>query len=361
MQATSTHRIPSPARSPKGWIGWALIAALVCWSLPRAAVRSDDPYAVVRGMTISCPGAGLIWGTDLMVQTMHELKDIGVNWITIHPYAEIAADGTVGGKGIGRMYRDPTWLTRPIAEAHRLGLKIMIKPHIAYWGSPFGWRGEISFDSEAEWRRFFGTYEVWITLVAQLCRGADAFVVGTELDRTVHHERRWRRVIEAVREEIEAPLTYSAGWDSYERVPFWDALDVIGIQAYFPLVDHEQLPSQPELDAAWDRLIRRLETYGSTHHREIVLGELGYNLSSLAAVRPWDYRQGGENAGEIQRRCLSAALKAIEGSETVTGAFLWKWFPDNSSGRRRNFLQSTPAMRAVIADHWLGDRLQSVP
>ncbi len=239
MQTSSTHRTSSLAPSPKGWIGWALLALIVGWNMPRAGVRSDDPYAVVRGMTISCPGAGLIWGTDQMVRTMHELKDLGVNWITIHPYAGIAADGTVGGKGIERMYRDTTWLTRPIAEAHRLGLKIMIKPHLAYWGSPFGWRGEISFDSEEEWQRFFETYEVWIAHVAELCRDADGFVVGTELDRTVHDERRWRQVIEAVRKRTEAPLTYSASWEAYERVPFWDALDVIGIQSYFPLVDHE--------------------------------------------------------------------------------------------------------------------------
>ena len=91
-----------------------------------------------------------------------------------------------------------------------------------------------------------------------------------------------------------------------------------------------------------------------------MFGELGYNLSSSAALRPWDYRQGGDHAEEVQRRCLSAALKAIEGSDIVAGAFLWKWFPDGSSHWRRNFLKSTPAMRAVIADHW-GDRLTSVP
>ncbi len=352
MQASSTHRTSSLAPSPKGWIGWALLAVIVGWNMPRAGVRSDDPYAVVRGMTISCPGAGLIWGTDQMVRTMRELKDLGVNWITIHPYAGIAADGTVGGKGIERMYRDTTWLTRPIAEAHRLGLKIMIKPHLAYWGSPFSWRGEISFDSEEEWQRFFETYEVWIAHVAELCRDADGFVVGTELDRTVHDERRWRQVIDAVRKRTEAPLTYSASWDTYERVPFWDALDVIGIQAYFPLVDHAQLPSQQELDEAWAGLIRRLEAYGSAQHRQIVLGELGYNLSAVAALRPWDYRQGGDHAGEVQRRCLSAALRAIEGSDTVVGAFLWKWFPDHDTRWRRNFLKSTPAMRSVISDHW---------
>ena len=303
-------------------------------------------------MTISCPGAGLIWGSDLMVQAMQNLKELGVNWITIHPYAGIRPDGTVGGGGMQRMYANPAWLTRPIAEAHRLGLKIMIKPHLAYWGSGFGWSGEIEFETDREWDRFFDTYEKWITMVAELSGDADAFVVGTELEKTVHHERRWRSMIQAVRERIDVPLTYSAGWDRFEWVHFWDALDVIGIQAYFPLVDAEGLPAQLDLDASWSRLARRLETYGQAHDRKIVLAELGYNRSDLAALRPWEYRQGGEHAEEIQRRCLIAALKAIEQSETVVGAFLWKWFPDENSRARRDFLKSTPTMRAVIAEHW---------
>lgn len=318
----------------------------------RAAAAGDDPHAVVRGMTISCPGAGRIWGTDQMVDTMRELKTLGVNWITIHPYASIRGDGTVGGGGMHGMYTDPVWITRPIREAHALGMKIMIKPHIAYWGSPFDWRGEIRFETDGEWRRFFESYERWITLVAELSREADAFVVGTELDQTVHHDGAWRRIIAAVRAKTTSPLTYSAHWDSYERVGFWDELDVIGIQAYFPLVSHDELPTEQELDDAWASLMERLEGYAARHGRRIVFGELGYNLSADAAVRPWDYRQGGEHAAEVQRRCLTAALKAVRGSEAVVGAFLWKWFPDGDWGRR-NFLKSTPEMRAVIAQFWM--------
>jgi hypothetical protein len=317
-----------------------------------APETARDPHSVVRGMTISCPGAGRIWGSDLMVDAMRDLKGLGVNWITIHPYAAIRGDGTVGGGGMGRMYRSPSWLTRPIEEAHRLGLKIMIKPHIAYWGSPFSWRGEISFQTDAQWRRFFETYEGWITFVARLTRDADAFVVGTELDRTVHREEEWRRIIHAVRRNTTAPLTYSAGWDRFEQVSFWDALDAIGVQAYFPLVEHERLPTQRELDGAWAELVGRLERYGAAHGRDVIFGELGYNHSSLAAVRPWDYAQGGEHAGEIQRRCLVAALKAIEASDAIAGAFLWKWFPGGESRHRRNFLKSTPAMREIISEFW---------
>jgi hypothetical protein len=312
----------------------------------------NDPYSEVRGMTVSCHGAGRVWGTDGMVRTMEELRDLGVNWITIHPYAGIREDGTVGGTLMSAMYRDPSWLTRPIAEAHRLGLKLMIKPHLAYWGTDFTWRGDIEFETAEQWNRFFETYDRWITLVAEICKDADAFVVGTELDRTVHHESRWREIIRGVREKTRAPLTYSAGWDEYENVVFWDALDAIAIQGYFPLVDHEGVPSQQELDRAWRAIIGRLEDFGRRHNRTIILGELGYNLSRHAALRPWEYAQGGEDAEEIQRRCLTAALGAIDESDVVAGAFLWKWFPGEDGRRRGNFLESTPAMREIIASHW---------
>ena len=63
----------------------------------------DDPYARVRGMTISCHGAGRIWGSDAMVETMGELRELGVNWITIHPYAGINRDGTGGSSRMDSM------------------------------------------------------------------------------------------------------------------------------------------------------------------------------------------------------------------------------------------------------------------
>jgi hypothetical protein len=157
--------------------------------------------------------------------------------------------------------RDLTWLTRPIAEAHRLGLKIMIKPHLAYWHSPFSWRGAIEFETEEEWDRFFTTYGAWVSELARICADADAFVVGTELDRTVAHEARWRSIIEQVRRCTDAPLTYAANWDAYQRVPFWDALDVIGVQAYFPLVEQDGLPDARQLEASWRRIATDLESF----------------------------------------------------------------------------------------------------
>ncbi len=324
------------------WMGWA-VSPIVA-----GAAAPDDPYARVNGMTISCQTWGWEWGTDEMVRAMEELKALGVNWIAIHPYAAIRADGEVVASR--RTYDRQDWLVRPIAEAHRLGLKLMIKPHLAYWGSPFSWRGAIRFTEDAHWARFFATYEAWVVRLAERCAGADAFVVGTELDQTIAHQDSWRRIIRRVREHATCPLTYAANWTDYRDVPFWDALDVIGIQAYFPLTDHAGVPTPDELSRSWSAILEELDRYARDQHRQVVFTELGYNCSSEAASKPWAYRSGGDRAAEIQQLCLDAALRAVNQHPTVMGAFLWKWFAGPSP--RENFLKSTPEMRAVIRSRW---------
>lgn len=343
--------MPAPCRVPAFLLLASLAAAAPRPDLPAAPV---DPHATVRGITITCPGSGRIWGTEATDAALQEIAALGANWVAIHPYASIAADGRVGGPRTDQALADPEWIRRPIAEAHRLGLKIMIKPHLAYWGSPFAWRGEIRFADPDRRARFFATYEAWIARVAEVSVGADAFVVGTELDGTIDDERAWRGVIAAIRARTDAPLTYAANWDRYEEVRFWDALDAIGIQGYFPLVGHDRLPEPGELEAAWAALVERLEAYGRIHRRSVILAELGYNRSAAAARTPWEHHSGGAAAAETQRRCYEAALPALARSRVVAGAFLWKWMPAGSG--RGNFLVNDPAVRAIVAGHWTAPR-----
>ena len=327
-----------------------VILAPLGFSQDKGAVPAKQP---VRGMTISCPGSGRSWGSDAMVRRMTELKDLGVNWITIHPYAGIRRNGLVVSRLSGTE-EAPRWLSRPIAEAHRLGLKVMIKPHIAYWGSGFSWRGAIDFDSEEDLKRFFDSYRSWIVTMAHICREADAFVVGTELDRLVGHGQSWGRIIAEVRRKFSGPLTYAANWSDFEKVPFWDRLDVIGIQAYFPLVDgrpdEKSPPDRKAIRAGWERITTRMRRYSRRMGRRICFTELGYSASYLAPYRPWDYHTGGHRGEELKKLCLEEALRAIAREDSIVGSFLWKCFP----GRRapRNFDLHTPAMMAAIRAAW---------
>lgn len=301
-----------------------------------------------EGMTISCPMDGREWATDATVETFRELKDLGVDWVVIHPYAGIREDGSLRVRSLDPA---PAMITRPIEEAHRLGLKIAIKPHLAYWGSKFSWRGEIAFESEEQWSRFFTEYRAWIVRMAEISRDADLFVVGTELDKTISHVDEWQRIIREVKTKYSGRTTYAANWTDYHRVSFWDQLDFIGVQGYFPLVSHGEPATQQAIREGWKRVALGLSEYAQVIGRPILFTELGYNLSQHAAHKPWDYDTGGPDAERIQRDCMDAALEAIRDYPHLVGAFLWKVFPQGFRPPR-NFSMQTPEMRDLIRRHW---------
>ncbi len=325
-----------------------MIAALLLSLFPVAGSGDGE---LVRGITISTHGMGRDWGTDALLGTLEEVRELGAGWISIHPYARIEADGSL------RHYEDldaeapPEYWVRPIREAHARGLKILIKPHLAYWGSPFRWRGDIVFEEAAARQRFWRDYVRWIEMLAHSCRAADGFVVGTELDRLLGHEREWRGLIRSVRSRTDAALTYAANWTDFERVPFWDALDVIGIQAYFPLAEGPDAASEADLRASWRRWMTRIRRAAEKHDRNVVFTELGYNRSFRAPVQPWSDQTDGPEAWLVAARCYRTAFEAIDAEPRVLGAFLWKWFP-GPRPNGRNFQLAVPEIRSVIEAAW---------
>lgn len=320
---------------------------------PTTASTPTEDDIVVRGITISTHSSGQDWGDEVMVPTIREIKTLGANWIATHPYGSIAGDGSVGRRRRGAGDDPPTHWTRPIVEAHAQGLKVCIKPHLAYWRSGFSWRGEIAFDTDEAWERFWNDYSAWILELAAACSKADAFIIGTELDRTLHHEAKWRTLIADVRKVYGGPITYAANWSDYRRVPFWDALDMIGIQGYFPVSEGES-PTAVDIRAGWQRIVAELRAYGEKHDRNILFTELGYNQSYTTAAKPWDYRSDDEGARAIQELCWLTALDAIDNEPRILGSLLWKWFP-HPHPIGRNFQLATPPIMRIIADAWQGD------
>ena len=304
----------------------------------------------INGITVSTHRSGQDWGSDRMADCIQDIQKVGANWISIHPYASIRRNGEVTWRKF-EPESPPAYLTRPIREAQARGVKIFIKPHLAYWGSGFSWRGEITFETTEQWDRFFRTYEAWIVAVAAACKAADGFSVGTELDLTIHREAEWRRIIRSVRAVTDAPLTYAANWTDYQKVGFWDALNIIGIQAYFPLTNKKK-PTDADLRAGWQRTMETLEHFSVKQERNVVFTELGYNTAFETATEPWDHKSDGPAAEPAQLACMRAALRAIADHPRVEGAFLWKWFPPPSSVGR-NFPLATPGMKKTIADAWL--------
>jgi hypothetical protein len=63
----------------------------------------------------------------------------------------------------------------------------------------------------------------------------ELFCFGTELG--IQSQKRlqyWAQLI-VKKKNIKGKLTYAANWDDFDK-PFWNELDYIGIDAYFPFV-----------------------------------------------------------------------------------------------------------------------------
>jgi hypothetical protein len=323
--------------------------------VPLVAARpaaSDPPRdgTQVRGMTISSKTWGREWGTDGFARELDVLAGLGVNWVAIHPYAGIRADGSLHCRELDPR-APPEWIARPIREAHARGLSILVVPLVAQWGSPWRHRGEIAFADEAALARFFADYERFVTDLASCARDADAFAVASELDGLAPHEERWRAVIAALRRTTGARLAWAASWNHVESVPFWDALDCIGVQAYYPLSAAED-PGFDELLGAWRPILAELRELSTRSGKPVVFTEIGYPCSLAAAREPWSFaeQRGSERARAeaLQVRCLEAAFAAIEPERAwLRGAILWKWFVGPAG--RENFLMSEPGPRAAVA------------
>lgn len=315
-----------------------------------SAARASEPPPFFRGVTVSAQTWGREWQTPEMAATLDELKSLGANSIAIHPYARIEEDGHV----LFRTIDENRHITVPLDWAQERGLSVMMIPHIAYWGTKFLWRGEITFETAAEWDNFFNDYETWIVEMAKIAQAhhAEIFCVGLEFTQAEKFPERWLKIIAAVRAVYYGKLTYGGNWNEFETVKFWDALDYIGVLAYFPLTKTPN-PSREEIATAWEKRAAELGTFSKRNgNKQIIFVELGYNESAKAAAEPWSFKTGGENAAEIQARCMDVALDLPSKHPFLAGIFLWKWFPEVASREQENFRLQTPTIKAIIAKHW---------
>ena len=327
----------------------ALVAAFCGFTFLGRTAAAEAP-SFYKGVTVSCQTWGKEWQTPEMMQTLDELKSLGVNSFAIHPYARIREDGQI----TFRVVDDHRHVRAPLEAGRERGMSAMLIPHLAYWGTKFSWRGEIKFESAAEWDRFFADYETWIVEMAKLAEahGADVFCVGLEYTHAQKFEARWRRIIAAVRAVYRGKVTYGANWNEYAEVKFWDALDYIGVLAYFPLSTAAN-PTTAQLAAGWEKHAAKLARFSAEQGgKQFLFVEIGYNESARTAAEPWSFAMGGENAAAIQQRCIESALALTGKHPWLAGMYFWKWFPELPDDDVENFRIQTPAIKALIAKHW---------
>ena len=135
-------------------------------------------------------------------------------------------------------------------------------------------------------RPFFEHYYRWMRHYALLAEmyEADMLCVGVEFAQaTLAREEDWRQLIRRLRGIYRGPLVYAANWgEEYEQLAFWDELDAIGLNCYYPLGQEDSL-DLPELTRRFSAILDKVEKTANKWNKPLFFTEIGFR--SVAA--PW--------------------------------------------------------------------------
>lgn len=237
-------------------------------------------------------------------------------------------------------------------QARAAGFRVLWKPHI--WVSHDSWPGEIEMKDEAGWAAWWESYRRYVAHHAFLAEwaGSELFSIGVELGKTLERRREWEELIASVRLLFSGAVTYAGNWHSdYDRAHFWDRLDFIGVDAYFPLASGEDVLSATVSAGArevTDRLRQAAERFG----KPVLLTEIGYAARTGAWVEP--HREGGTFSAEHQALAYRALLQALGRPSWLGGVFAWKAFSaDRGDDTRADFRFLGRPAEAVLRDYFI--------
>lgn len=245
----------------------------------------------------------------------------------------------------------PESVIHAINRCHELGMKVMLKPNVD--PKDGNWRGQIN--PSLGW---FASYTDFINFWADIAEanGVELFCVGCELINTTGWSDSWRAVIQQARTHYSGPLVYAANHGNEQYVNWWDALDYIGIDAYYPLTDKNE-PTLAELKAAWLNRADDIETWRNDcwPAKRIIFTEVGYASKEGTNRMPWDYLTDTPVDLQEQADCYEALLSQIHDRHWWVGAFWWNWetYPDAGGPTNKNHTPQNKPAEQVMSSYYL--------
>ena len=331
------------------------LAFLLCASLCLCAQTLAQP---VRGVTLAhIHRDGFGYGSAECREQFKAIADLGGNWVALDDFAYMPAiDRPEVRFGGDRTLSDAN-LRRAVRDAHAAGLKVLLKPHL--WSRDFGrgkWPGDVKMATDADWAAWFENYSKYVLNQAAIARDekADALCIGCELMGTTGREQDWRKLIARVRAVYPGPLTYAAAFGAWPDVKWWDAVDCIGVNGYFPLTPKDNA-TEAELRAGWDKVYSELAPLAKRYGKPICLTELGYPPDAAAGRMPWK-SNGGADDPAYQALLYKVALEEAAKRDFVVGLFVWKWFTTDEwkrfEGGDAYAVQDRPAVLDALRTEW---------
>lgn len=261
---------------------------------------------------------------------MTRMRDIGVRWIAAGPEAWMPAID----KPQIDFGKDEKELRTYLRNAKSKGFEVMLLPRIespAFFRPPYPFRADIAMKTQADWDKFYANYTKMMVYYAKIAEeeGVGILVLGLEYRKSVKRDpEAWRAIAKAVRGVFKGKITYSANWyKEYEEVTFWDALDFIGVGAYFEVAP-EPLSTVATMTQQWVGVKNKLWRISTQYKRPVIFTELGYTTFVDAGRYPWKWQgdRGRPVSRQHQADCYEAFFRALLDEPWFRGFFIWRFY-----------------------------------
>lgn len=276
-------------------------------------------------------GMSVFWSRDNNQKELDILVKDNMEWVAVIPFLDQEHEETPELRSSFNAewkQRDSMMIAR-IRQLQQRDVRVHLKPHIWLFD---GWRSNIKL-SQDDWTIWFDSYRETMVHYAKIAEAekVDLFCIGTELRTAIQqsHEE-WFRLIKEVKEVYSGKLTYAANWDDpIENVPFWDAMDYIGIQAYFPLTENTN-PELDEIKEGWQRHIKILEAASERYKKPILFTEVGYRSDISATIKPWEWGNSlgilyNKKSDRTQQLAFEALFESLWDKPWFAGCYVWQW------------------------------------
>lgn len=326
----------------------------------------------MRGITIGPiesalhPGRG--YGSAAYLRSLDEAKRLGASWISLTPFGRVA---DLAPTGVAMSFEQPfatnrAAITLAVQQAHARGLRVLLVPHL--WVESGGWRGEIDPGDDAAWERWAGGYGEFLRAWAKVAEASevDLLAVGVELRSwlTTTRAPSFVALVRDVRRVYRGLLTYAANWDDAEDSVIWGELDLIGVNAFFPLAEREGADAA-ELVRGAELVASRMSALATRWQKPIVFTEFGYTTRRDPALRPWEWPDHMTDVvvdQAAQADAYAALLSAVIDAPWLAGAFVWRLYSDPDDLSQEAEWGFSPrgklaelVLRDAYAAHWAAD------
>jgi hypothetical protein len=313
---------------------------------PMIVVPAGLPY---RGVGMQIQRVDWI---DKYEKSIDQIADLGADTVLL------VVDSRQENGSSSRIYLDmrmtptPPQLGELIDHAKQRKLRVILMP-IVLLDNPVGneWRGTIHPGS---WEDWFESYRDMIGQFAWIAQahGVDVLVIGSELVSAEPKVDEWTTTIKKVRETFKGNLTYSANWDHYTAVPFWNQLDLIGMNSYYKLGEDKDVKLS-EIEDRWRDIQKPLLSFQAKEKKPLLFLEVGWCSLTNAASAPWDYTQDSESIDlDLQNRLYQGYFNVWYGNPVLGGFMMWEWPPGEGGPDDRGYTPHDKPAEATLRE-WL--------